>query len=100
MTIDDPIAALNITAMVLGYFVLALFVLFVSWLVGVWLDKWQYKKRRDRQHDIEWDNIRSKWLDNYVPIERRPTNHHTTDVLDFTPEDIINYSKGPYRAAS
>jgi hypothetical protein len=59
----------------LGYLVLALLIGFVLFIASAWLDKWTYQRKRNRRHDIEWDNIRSKWLLE-GDIERVTTQEH------------------------
>lgn len=105
--LSDILAKVNTTATVLGYILLALMLLVLTWLIGTWLEEWHYKKSRIRHHDVEWDNVRSKWLLE-MEVQQADTfeqplvesNRKTTDVLDFTPEDIINYSKENHRDGS
>jgi hypothetical protein len=83
--VSGVLTAVNTAAMVLGYLVLALLLAFVCWIIGVWLDKWRYQRRRKRRHDEEWDRIRSKWLLE-GDFERVRTNEYqvidTADRID------------------
>lgn len=106
--VSSVLTAVNTTAMVLGYMVLAGLLSFVAWILGVWLDKWKYERRKKRRHDAEWDDIRSVWL-RYMDVERTDTAEQRvidstdridTAVLGITPEDIYDYEKELRRDAS
>jgi hypothetical protein len=95
------LAAFNTTAMVLGYICLAFLFCFAVWIIGVWLEKWKYKRRRQRKNDADWDRIRSAWLQDMEvqrvnTVEQRvvdSTDRTATAVLGFAPEDIYNYEE-------
>lgn len=94
---SNYLTAVNMTAQVLGYVVLSGLFLTLVWYIGVWIDEWTYRRSRRRQHDIEWDNLRSAWI-----FEQRKDEQDRihTDVLDFTVEQIYDYQKEQYRDAS
>lgn len=94
----ELLAATNTAAMVLGYIFLALLMLFIVWIAGVWFDKWSYQRRRSRRNDLEWDRIRSKWLNEDISLQRIRTAEHRvidsadridTNVLDIPDEDRV-----------
>jgi hypothetical protein len=98
---------LNTTATVIGYLVLTLLIAGVIFLAILWYEKWRYKLRRQRKHDIDWDRIREKWLLE-KPLDRPTTRPQRlvnsdrvdTDVLDFTSDQLYNYQEDRYRDAS
>ncbi len=108
MSIDELLAALNTAAMVLGYIVLTLLLAGFFWLVSVKHEAWRYKRYRQRKHDLEWDELRAMWRHNVNYGVRTDTveqplanpDRVNTDVLDFTPEDIINYQGDQSHGAS
>lgn len=82
--------ATNTTAMVLGYWVLTLFLVGTLWFIAVRLEAWRYKRARQRGHDRDWDNVRSAWLfeqnqDRYETLEIPfiDVDRVDTDVHDF-----------------
>lgn len=100
--------AVNMTAMVLGYVVLFALVTGLVWFLLVRLDAWRYKRDRARQHDRDWDNLRSAWLleqreaeyaeviDLADRIETTPfidVGRIDTDVLNYTVDQIYDYQK-------
>lgn len=115
MSIEELLSYLTTTAAVIGFIVLTLLLAGFFWLVGVWHNAWKYKQRRKRKHDIEWDNVRSKWLDEHIPIQRYRTDtveqaairqdqldtteltinpdRLNTDIMDLTIEQIVTYQK-------
>lgn len=104
MTAEEFMVALNTAAMVLGYLVLIFLVSGTIWIIGVWHDSWAYKRRRKRRHDMEWDLIRSKWLEDPVRTPRTDTliqplysTQKQTDILDAPVE--FHYEE-QYRDAS
>jgi hypothetical protein len=98
---ESVLAAFNTTAMVLGYICLAFLFCFAIWIIGIWLEKWKYKRRRQRKNDAEWDLVRSSWLrtmegERINTVEQRvidSTDRTHTAVLGFAPEDIYNYEE-------
>lgn len=102
-------ADLNIAAMVIGYIVIALLLAGVIFLAILWHEKYRYHRRRKRKNDIEWDNVRSKWLDERIPIQRVRTveqevvssvDRIDTAVLGFQAEDIYDYERELHRDVS
>jgi lipopolysaccharide export LptBFGC system permease protein LptF len=100
--------AVNTAAMVLGYLVLALLIGIVLFIASAWLDKWSYQRKKNRRHDIEWDNVRSKWLlegdiqrartDEYRVIDS--VDRIDTAELGNIPEQVYNYQEELRRDAS
>lgn len=106
---SDILVRLNIAAMVVGYIVLTLLIVGVLFLATLWHEKYRYQRYRKRKNDIEWDNVRSKWLDEYIPIQRVQTVDETvvssvdridTAVLDDVVEQIYDYQEDLYRDVS
>lgn len=110
MTIVDLGRYLVIAAAVIGFIVMAFLI-----MVGVWLlqgahESWAYKRSRKRKHEMEWDNIRSAWIDQYIPIQRKqPSRADTlemyavspdqvnTDIMNHTLEQIESYQREHYQ---
>lgn len=95
---NNVVSAANTTATVLGYLVLTLLVGGVGWFLSVRHDAWKYKRRRQRQHDIDWDNLRSAWIFDMHQDRVETKEQHTiarvdTDVLNYTVEQIYDYQK-------
>lgn len=117
MSVRELLSYLNITAMVLGYILLVLFVSAAVWMGRNWADNWRYKRRRKRMHDIQWDNVRSAWL---LDMHTRPADVHditdridtlehpqtivgsidriNTDVMDYTINQIVDYQKEHHKS--
>lgn len=114
MSVHELLSYLNITAMVLGYILLMMFLAGAFWMAGNWAEGWRYKRARKRRHDHEWDEVRSVWLDEmqyephhaevYDMSDRIETLEHPkiivdsvdridTDVMDYTINQIVNYQK-------
>lgn len=105
---SNIIAAVSTTAMVLGFLVLLLLLAGLTWFSAVRFDVWRYNRRRKRQHDLEWDNLRAAWI---FDLRKQKTDTEEaelvyyesysrvdTDVLsEITPEAIINYQRESYR---
>lgn len=96
--IGSVLDKVNTAALVLGYLVIFLLLAGVAWFLAVRHDAWRYARRRKRQHDIEWDNLRSAWI---FDMHRTDTieapavkpDRITTDVLEFTVDQIYDYQK-------
>lgn len=99
---SDILVRLNIAAMVVGYIVIALLITGALFLATLWHEKYRYQRRRKRKNDIEWDNVRSKWLDEYIPVQRVQTvvDRIDTAVLDDVVEKIYDYEEELYREVS
>lgn len=90
----------NNAALVLGYLVLFLLLAGVAWLISVRLESWRYNRRRKRQHDIEWDNLRSAWIfdlrQDRTDTAEAPyvgSDRVNTDVLNYTVDQIYDYQE-------
>jgi hypothetical protein len=94
--------AVNTTAMVLGYILLALFLGVAFWILSARIDVWRYNRKRARQHDVEWDRVRSQWIFDQDRQHRTDTVEAAvvyqqdvvdTDVIQHTVEQIYTYQK-------
>lgn len=97
MSIADLGRYLTITATVLGFILLAFLIVVGIWLLQNVHDSWLYKRRRKRKHEMEWDNLRSAWLDQYIHIDRkRPLRADTVEMRAVNPDrvntDIMNHT--------
>lgn len=86
------IGMVNNTALVLGYIVLALWIMFVIWVANVLTREVRYDLKKKRHDEKEWDNIRSRWILD-MPNDERYTVDHDTDIIGFTVDDIYDYHK-------
>lgn len=125
MSVDELLDDISTAATVIGFIVLAMFLATFICMAGVWYDNWSYKRARQRKHDVEWDNVRSKWLDEHITVERKshrtdtlehpvtrqdqidtdeiPSNpqRSTTDIMDIEFDQLVDtYQKEHYRDAS
>jgi hypothetical protein len=83
---------LNSAAMVLGYFVLTLWVMFVIWVGGVLVREARYDARKKRYEE-------QRFIQQYTYDAHDISDTYDTDVLelpilkDLTYEDVYNYRK-------
>jgi hypothetical protein len=92
----------NDTALVLGYLVLIIWVMFIIWVGIVLVRELKFDSKKKKHEEKEWDNIRSRWLTDMKNDERYTVqpDAYTTDILDFTVDDVYNYQEDKRRDAS
>lgn len=79
----------TVTATVIGYFVIAGWLLTLVWFFSKVVGEFRFNRLLKRRHDHEFDLVRSSWL-----AETRapdPSNFDTAEIpqFDFRPEDDI-----------
>jgi hypothetical protein len=91
--IDD----LNTTARTLGYLTLLIWVICIICVTLMVSRRIVHDWRKKRYKEKMWDNRQSEWM---FRQKTGDPQRYDTDTLDFTIEEVYDYSKEQYRDAS